>query len=303
MVLPLFECPPAAGQGAIVVETGKANADALILLNAIKDDKLTSAVEAERKIAHTHGYGCSQQFGVFHLDLPAVSFTYAAGTGQDDFFTEWNFQLPEWMEGKQLFSSARHMKDFFDYDYNEQSFNDIDTDACFVSSHRAVKPEAVKEYMVNKRIWAAGTRTWFQLAQQGTWVEGCADGLGLEWSLSLLQSPLVNLNRQDITILTSHHSRAMWETAGWHTQGVYELNPVFNQAVADEVAAAEILFWTNFQQYEIYKDFVSDNARHCCPCGKTASLFLKAGIQPVVFPTIKAFTQWEKKHTTVTNAG
>jgi hypothetical protein len=27
-------------------------------------------------------------------------------------------------------------------------------------------------------VWAAGTRTWLKLAARGTWVHGCADGLG-----------------------------------------------------------------------------------------------------------------------------
>jgi hydroxymethylbilane synthase len=75
MVLPLFECPPAAGQGAIVAETTAGNADAIELLTAIKEDKLMAAILEERKYAKQYGYGCSQQFGTFHLDLPSISFT------------------------------------------------------------------------------------------------------------------------------------------------------------------------------------------------------------------------------------
>jgi hydroxymethylbilane synthase len=79
MVLPLFECPPAAGQGAIVAEAASENKRAVRILRKIENKVLTQAIQSERKSAYKYGYGCSQQFGTFHLDLLASSFTYTSG--------------------------------------------------------------------------------------------------------------------------------------------------------------------------------------------------------------------------------
>ncbi|NOT94203.1 hypothetical protein [Ferruginibacter sp.] len=118
MLLPLFECPPAAGQGAIVAETTDSNTDAIEILNAIKNTALTNAITEERKYAQQYGYGCSQQFGVFHLDTVATSFTYASGKDGDiKSFTECNFKTALNITGKQLFSSTDYMKDFFTYNF------------------------------------------------------------------------------------------------------------------------------------------------------------------------------------------
>lgn len=303
MFLPLFECPPAAGQGAIVAETGKDNADAVIILQAIKDEMLTKAVESERKIAHKHGYGCSQQFGVFHLDLPNISFTYASGQDDKTSFSEWDFELPAGIEEKTTFSSTSFMKDFFRYYFINDPKLDDGMQAFFVASHKAVQQPVVKKAIEGKCIWAAGTRTWLALSAQGIWVEGSADGLGLEWAVKLFESPLAGLKKEAITILTNTAGKRSWEKEGWKAVATYELDPVFDEKIAVQIRPAELLFWTSFHQYEIYKELIRQDAVHACPAGKTASLFKAEGINPVIFPTIKAFTEWTKKHTTTISAG
>jgi hypothetical protein len=35
--------------------------------------------------------------------------------------------------------------------------------------------------------------------------------------------------------------------------------------------------------------------QHVCPAGKTAKLLSAAGVQPIIFPTIKAFNDWRTK--------
>lgn len=303
MVLPLFECPPAAGQGAIVAETTATNKDALQILEAIKNSKFGKAVKKERKYAQRHGYGCSQQFGVFHLDLNDVSFTYAAGKDAENEFTEWDFDGSLPAVSQKVFVASKYMKEFFEYSF----YNDVAIEAnekiIFVASHAAVHSSAIQQAISSKIVWAAGTHTWLKLAEQNIWVQGCADGLGLEWVLNLMNSPLINIAKRDVTILTNTSSANDWIKDGWRATGSYGIKPVFDQGIAEKIAGSEILFWTSFQQYLLYRDYINPLSKHCCPAGKTAVLLQREGISPAVFPGIKSFNEWVNNPTIVTSEG
>jgi hydroxymethylbilane synthase len=296
MLLPLFECPPAAGQGAIVAETTSSNTDAIEILNAIKDTILTNAITEERVYAQQYGYGCSQQFGVFHLDTPATSFTYASGKdGDAKSFTEWNFKTVLNISGKQLFSSTDYMKEFFTYNFLDDAIIDENAALFFISSHKALHSEKIKNSIQQKKVWAAGTRTWYELAKKGFWVEGCADGLGFEFLQPVFKSPLVNISINDIQIITNNLSKTHWLQDGVNATGTYKLSGNLLQEIKNEIAAADIIFWTSYQQYELCKSFIKENVQHVCPAGKTAKLLSAAGVQPIIFPTIKAFNDWRTK--------
>lgn len=297
MVLPLFECPPAAGQGAIVAETTDNNTDAIAILNAIKNVQLTNAITAERVYAKKYGYGCSQQFGVFHTNTLNTSFTYASG--KDDnrkAFTEWDFETLLDAKDKNIFSSTDYMKDFFTYNY----FNDAEINEAvqlyFISSHKAVHSIAVTEKIQQKKVWAAGTRTWYELAKKGIWVEGCADGLGFDFTGSIFQSPLINISSNDIQVITNSQSKAHWIEDGINAVGTYELIAQLPAAIKNKIAEADIVFWTSFQQYKLCKHIIKNNVQHVCPSGKTAKLLMAEGLHPKVFPTIRAFNDWRKKN-------
>ncbi len=298
MVLPLFECPPAAGQGAIVAETMADNTDAIEILNAINNQQLTNAIKQERIYAQQYGYGCSQQFGVFHLDTLAIPFTYASGKdGDTKAFTKWDFETVLNLKNKELFSSTDYMKDFFTHNFLE---NDIDAAAkmYFISSHKAIHSEKIKEQLLQKRIWAAGTRTWYELARKGIWVEGCADGLGFNFLSAVFKSPLINITKNEIQIITNNKSKTHWIADGINAVGTYELMGNLSEAIKNKLAAADIIFWTSYQQYELCKVYIKKEVQHVCPAGKTAKLLQVAGLQPIIFPTIKAFNDWWGKNDT-----
>lgn len=293
MLLPLFECPPAAGQGAIVAETTDSNTDAIEILNAIKNTALTNAITEERKYAQQYGYGCSQQFGVFHLDTVATSFTYASGKDGDiKSFTEWNFKTALNITSKQLFSSTDYMKDFFTYNFLDIAIDET-AKVFFISSHKAIHSEKIKDTIQQKRVWAAGTRTWYDLAKKGIWVEGCADGLGFYFLQTIFKSPLINIAVNDIQIITNNLSKTHWVADGINAAGTYELAGNLSVAMKTALANADIIFWTSYQQYELCKAFIKNSVQHVCPAGKTAKLLSAQGLQPIVFPTIKAFNDWK----------
>jgi hydroxymethylbilane synthase len=298
MLLPLFECPAAAGQGAIVAETTSDNTGAIEILNAINNQQLTNAIKQERIYAQQYGYGCSQQFGVFHLDMPAISFTYASGKdGAANAFTEWDFKTTLNVKGKNLFSSADYMKDFFTYNFLD---NDIDAAAkmYFISSHKAIHSEKLKNKIAQKKVWAAGTRTWYKLAKKGIWVQGCADGLGFDFLKEVFKSPLINITANEIQIITNNKSKMHWVAEGVKAIGTYELVGNLSEEIKSKLATADIIFWISYQQYELCKPFIKKEVQHACPAGKTAKLLQAAGLQPIIFPTIKAFNDWRGKNDT-----
>ena len=295
MVLPLFECPPAAGQGAIVAETVGSNLAAIEILEAIKDEAFHSAIQQERKCASQYGYGCSQQFGAFHINTPSISFTYASGKDiAKKSFTIWDFEAQkEKMEGE-LFSSTDYMKDFFSYQFLQDCKLNTSPKAVFVSSHKAIHSLDLIHVVSAKRVWAAGTRTWLELAKQGIWVEGSSDGLGLHFAEQAMQQPLINLHPHDIQIVTNTASANNWQAIGYNAVGTYTLIPAINNALKSKIAAADFIFWTSFQQYQLCKTILKSTVKHSCLPGKTVNLLQQEGITPVIFPGIKAFNEWRK---------
>lgn len=296
MLLPLFECPPAAGQGAVVAETQKDNADAITILKAIANMQLTEAIKKERVYAGRYGYGCSQPFGVFHLDTAAVSFTYTSGSSNNaGNFTEWDFNAALSLKDKTLFSSADYMKSFFEYNFVNDVIVDENAAAVFISSYKVLHNYALKKQIENKKVWASGTKTWYDLAKKGIWVEGCADGLGFNFLLPIFKSPLINLDTNAIQILTNKSSAQHWNDDGFKVAYTYELKGNLSLEMKDKIAKADVIFWTSYQQYELCKSFLKKSVQHVCPSGKTAMLLQAQGLKPVIFPTIKSFIAWKKK--------
>ena len=148
--------------------------------------------------------------------------------------------------------------------------------------------------MEGKRVWAAGTKTWYELAKQGIWVEGCADAFGLEFLEKAWAMPLFNIQKEDVHIITNENGATNWQKKGWKASSTYSTNSQQKPELAKQIAEADIIFWTSFQQYELYKNVLKENVQHVCPSGETAVLLRAAGIEPVVFPNIKAFQQWRK---------
>jgi hydroxymethylbilane synthase len=295
MLLPLFECPPAAGQGAVVVETNLHNADAIAVLKAIDDADIKKAIRSERVFADKYGYGCSKEFGVFHLNIPGIEFTYAAGQNDNGYpFSEWRFHIEGLSSATPSFSATDNMKHFFEYRYLNDAVIHPNAKALFIASHKAIHSHALVTQCKKKNIWAAGVKTWMHLAQKGIWVQGCADGLGLNILNPVWEAPLFHLNTGELQVITNTGSTHHWQSDGLMTAATYELLPALQSSTAKEAATATSFFWTSFQQYELCKPFLQAGVTHACPAGKTAELLQQAGLEPVIFPTIKAYQQWKQ---------
>ncbi len=295
MVLPLIECVPAPCQGAIVAEAHYSNARAIAILQAINDENLMQDCKNEKQCALNYGTGCLQKFGVTTIQYAADKKTgYAAGmSSSGKRFSHW-FGLPELDLGhKILFSTTDYMGAFFSYQYEEEPIG-IKQPIVYVANYKAVKAASLVNQLQTKEVWAAGTKTWYELAKQNIWVTGCADAFGLEFLEKAWQMPLLNINKDAVCIVTGKQAVSNWQNKGWEAIGTYVFSAKEDRDIEEAIKQATAFFWTSFHQYNQYKKLIQQNALHLCPSGETAILLREAGIHPIVFPNIKSFLQWKK---------
>ena len=297
MLLPLIECVPAPCQGAVVAESHHANQRAIEVLEKINDEQLFADCYKERKEAVKYGTGCIQKFGVATLRTKNENYLYAAGKDTEGTeFIKWT-PLPDFKinEGS-LFSSTDSMKEFFEYQWKNEEIN-IEEPAVFVANFKALRHQSAANTVNAKTIIASGTRTWYELAKQGYWVTASADAMGFEFLLPSLKMPLLNIDANDICILTNQESAERWKKKGYKAFGNYKLKPTHNETIKKNISAADYIFWSSYSQYEFYGKYTKAGVKHLCAGGETAELLKQSGIEPVIFPTIKAFEQWRKYST------
>jgi len=294
MLLPLIECVPAPCQGAIVAEAHPTNMEAVDLLRKINEGGLFEDAYNEKKEAYKYGTGCLQKFGVTTLQTAHFKTLFAAGEdSQGVRFSKWsslpNIDLSE----VNLFSSTDFMKDFFRYEWCDEKLS-IEQPVVFIANYKAVSHQSAQEVMNDKKIYASGTRTWYELAKQGHWVEGCADALGFENFLPVLQMPLLQIQKSDICILTHAEAAERWAKKGYYAVSNYRLLAEENKSIAEKITVADFIFWSSFSQFQFYNRFSKATAVHACAGGETAALLKQQGIKPVLFPTIKSFEEWRR---------
>lgn len=294
MVLPLIECVPAPCQGAIVAEAHPANRGAVSILRTINDAELMNACIEEKRTAKQYGIGCLQRFGVTSIRYGNKQIFYAAGKDSNgESFSNWT-GLPEIKgNGKTIFSTTDTMGGFFSYQYVSE-IPYIRESIAYIANYKAAEQQEIIAQLKTKRIWVAGTKTWLELAKKGLWVEGSADAFGLEFLQSPWQMPLIGISKKETAIVTNKQSAAIWQSKGWTTYGTYATTEKYSPEIETKIRQADIIFWTSYRQYEQYRNVIKEDALHVCPHGETAEQFKTAGLQPLVFPNIKAFQQWKQ---------
>ena len=293
MLLPLVECVPAPCQGAILAEAHYSNIKAVEVLKQINDVALFADCYTEKKEAVKYGAGCIQKFGVTTLDTKNGKYLYGAGRDSEGTeFVKWD-PLPELKLNGSFFSSTDVMKGFFDYEWSNKEIK-INKPVVFVANYKVIQGKSELNGLLDKKIIASGTKTWFELAKQGYWVTASADALGFEFLLSSLNMPLVNIKTNDILILTHEAAATRWGKKGYNAVSNYKLVPKNDEEIQQSIAAADAIFWTSFSQFEFYGKYAKAGTEHLCVGGETAELLKQAGVDPVIFPTIKAFEQWRR---------
>ncbi len=293
MVLPLVECTPAIYQGTTSIVFRDAGHPVVKAIAAVVDPATTKRAAAEHDLSFS-----KKNFnqGIFSMILENIEFSYLAAQSGQTVKSKWFHQAGALMpKSSTLFSTTDYMKDFFHYEDSAESKVPAAANY-FVATHKAVEPSYVSEALKGKMIWAAGTRTWFELAKKGYWVNGSADGLGMETLASSWQGGFLDFGKADLCIITNAQSARHWQQDGYAAIGTYELIPSLTTEIIGAIQKADVVFWTSFQQYQACRQYLKAGVRHAAPAGKTASLLKAAGLSDlVIFPSIKAFIDYREK--------
>ena len=294
ILLPLVECVPAPCQGAIVAEAHYSNKKAVDILEKINNIALMNTCVREKQIAKQYGVGCLQEFGVTTIAYGNCESIYSGGKDScGNHFSNWTGLPGLTMKSKKLFSSTDLMGKFFNYDYTFNS-PEIKEQVVYVANYKAVEQQSTIEILGRKRVWASGTKTWLEMAKRGIWVEGSADAFGLEFLEKAWKMPLFEISKADVAVLTNEQSMDTWKNKGWNTYASYRLVENYSAVIAEHLKQADLVFWTSFRQYTLYKEILKKEVQHSCPFGETSEQLKAAGISPVIFPNIKAFMQWRQ---------
>ena len=316
MWLPLVECPPALGQGALLIECLKTNVEAVEMLKTIDNQQLKAQLLAERAATLDFGTGCHQRFGAIFIENNSKKGVYTEGgncvisagkTAAGASANRFVFEADKRLAGKKIVSATDFMRDFFDYEFYDVSHTCEVLqhlagvgNTFFIAHHRAATAETVNILRGSKN-WASGTKTWFELAKKGIWIEGCADGFGINFLENVWKSPLFGISESEIILLTNKDSANDWQQEGRKAIATYHLIPNLSEGLIAALRHAEAIFWTSFKQFEAAKSFYTDlssgtheGVLHACPAGKTARKLREFGIEPAVFPSIKAFLDYAK---------
>jgi hydroxymethylbilane synthase len=305
MVLPLRESPAAPAQGALAVEcrapTTPQDARVLEIIKRLHHAETAARVARERQLLAEWGGGCHQRFGATAIgtrDLGDVM--YVRGAKPDGEFVEetrWDAPAPVGdVAREQVWDGMEHRARGVAGKVPGTAV--IDGAAIFVAHARGLPEES--RIAEDARVWTSGAPSWYRLAARGVWVEGCAEGFGLELARPILAEKVLGLPEfgPAWTVLTHDQAAEGWTGAAGSARVVATYQVPRALASGDgsgaQLATARHIYWGSGSQYDEYARFVAPGARHCCGPGKTAAHLRARGVEPTVFPSAEEWRKWLK---------
>jgi hydroxymethylbilane synthase len=306
MVLPLSACPTAPAQGALAIECREDDAMTAQWLAALDHAATRRAVTTERALLAERGGGCHQRFGATMIEVPdlgtllylreahapAADGGPAVGQSQLRWTPERALDAPAgtvlaWDGSRVANGSIEPLEAAIALSLQRLPF----TQALFVAHRRALPQGAAGHINPAAHIWVPGLDSWQGLAEQGLWVEGCADGLGFAALEPLLHAPLLQLPpMSQWTVLT--HAAA---TGGW-PEGEVIASYMHRDAPGEQGApppAATHLYWHSSAQFDRWHGRSAAQAQHACGPGKTFQHLVRAGAQNLrMFPSAAQWREW-----------
>ncbi|MBI3535454.1 MAG: hypothetical protein HY072_08245, partial [Deltaproteobacteria bacterium] len=175
---------------------------------------------------------------------------------------------------------------------NTAVVNHIHENIAVFIAHSNALPEK-NNLTADHRIYTSGLESWFRLAAQGIWVEGCGEGLGFNSLIATLQEPVLQLPKlSDWTILTHDDATETWNTG--NVIPTYRVLHNYNDQAKSALANATHVFLASGSQWIRLKDIAQPQAHLSCGPGKTAELLQSKHIKTLVFPSVKEWKQWLK---------
>jgi hydroxymethylbilane synthase len=301
MLLPLTDSPGAPGQGALAIEC-RANDDATrALLAALEHAPTRGAIAIEREMLARHGGGCHQRFGATLSWLPSLGglLQVAGLDARGGDLAERRFlpdtALPSLPREVRTWDGSVAAKPATSPVMSAaQLAATLDREAVFIAHWRAL-PQDAAQTLADRRIWCSGSASWFELAKQGLWVEGCAEGLGAEAAIPLLTEPLLRLPAPaSWAVLTHRGAEDSWR-GPWEGAQVFGTYAVDERELPDAAALARAthLYWHSAAQFERGRLAAAPDAHHACGAGKTAEHIRRAGIRNFrAFPSAAEWRRW-----------
>jgi len=278
MVLPLTHCPGAPGQGALAIECRADNTQIIKILNALNHAPSAAQVQTEMGVLSANGGGCHQRFGVTALslhnmksDITLVRGRDQAGKPVDETRTA---GVPDFT-GKKIWRGRDWQRKIFKMEKLVLPAKNFA--AVFAANSRALPDN----YSSSARLWTSGTNSWFNLAADGHWVEGCADGFGFDFIHDLIANPVLQLPpRSDWAIYTHEDAADGWQ--GAQVCATYRLIPNPSAESISELAAADVIEWSSSHQFAAMHSYANHGAIHVCGPGKTADYLCAQGVKDLV---------------------
>jgi len=305
MVLPLTESPGAPGQGALAVECRADDAATRALLAALEDPATRGAITIERALLGEHGGGCHQRFGATLSWLPELGglLRIAGRSATDQDIAERRFlpntTLPERVGTVRAWDGSSTEKSAATPLLDASALAPrLRHDAVFVAHSRAL-PAGAAPLLAGKKVWTSGTQSWFALASQGVWVQGCGEGLGAELAAQLIAEPLLRLPPpREWDVLTHAAALDPWQAGSWSGANVIATYEVSEGQLPDAatLASATHLYWSSTAQFERGRQFAHAKAWHASGAGKTAEHIRASGVQNFrAFPSVEEWRKWTAK--------
>lgn len=282
MVLPLSEFPTAAAQGALALEILK-NHPFKENLAKISDPINFELVELERQTHKQYGGGCHQAMGFSALKTDRGTVFYSSGEFKDHSFKTGklipNKKLDSVFKTNQLFSQSSLKSE---RQKNNLSLKDIDPDLKlnprteFVVTRYEARVNDLKND--NFVVWASGTKTWEKLAQDGYWVCGSLDGLGVGHKPQLSYLKMTDrvwlTNRSSLTVSEGEVTGSFKMLSTYELQYNLETN---KKQLLQDLKNKECFYWMSGHGFESVLKILPGlkDKIHFCGLGRTVDTLKK----------------------------
>ena len=291
MILPLSECPTAPGQGALALEYRETDLPTYQIIAPVYDSPTFEHVMRELHVLKQHrGTMGATDIAAKHI---ADHITFIKGVDENGNAVktiDWTAPVtPITVQGN-LWDGA-DIREQTSRTENLPLRDEITGQAVFIAHSRAAVPETLVS-LQEKTLWTSGVNSWFRLAAQGLWVQGCTEELGHSvLADALTRLPFLRLPAfGSWSVLTHDRSRNDWQDA--QVVATYTVKNGFDPQAAETLKTAKHIFWSSASQYDAYRDYAPHDAFHYCRAGKTAQELKAHNLQTlIVFPNHETWRQ------------
>ncbi len=305
MVLPIPENPTAPGQGALAVECRQGDSKSINIVAALDDPTTRRLVARERSLFSEWGGGCHQKFGITVLEpMPGLEILYSRGVRPDGMRVDaCQWPLPARLQTPRHWDGIKERGELSPLAGQSISAHAAQeavrylsqTDRLVWVSHSRAMP--IGGDQSRARLWVPGTKTWFQLAKRGLWVEGSAEGFGFDWAARrFFQAPALQLHGRLPEIVSLTHADSATDGGPTATRlPTYVIPPAaaYSKMSLERLQTAETVYWGSFSQYQSLCMKTAPGTLHCAGPGSTSRSINRLGRDSCqVFPDRERWLKW-----------